>query len=161
MLSRSRSLVLAFCVAVPAIVAAPASAQARIPHLYYPTADSKLELSRAMEKAKADKRLVMVVFGSDWCVDCWVLDTLLHHPTIAPIVHQNFEVVKVDIGRWDLNLDITKKYGDPIEKGVPAVIILNANGAMLATTRDKPWENAIALKPEDVRDQLKAWAVRK
>jgi thioredoxin 1 len=136
----------------------PIRAQAAQRHLYYPTADAKAEIGRALEKAKSEKRFVMIVFGSDWCVDCWVLDTLLHYPAVEPIVRENYEIVKVDIGRWDLNLDVSNKYGNPIEKGVPAVVIVDAKGAMVASTKEKPWENARALKAEDIAAQLKAWA---
>jgi thiol:disulfide interchange protein len=142
-------------------IARPSQGQAAVRHLYFPTADAKAEIGRALDKAKETKHRVMIVFGSDWCVDCWVLDTLMHHPRVYPIVHDNFEVVKVDIGEWNLNLDVTQKYGNPIEKGVPALVILDDKGTMVASTKEKTWENARGLTPEVVRDQIKLWAARK
>lgn len=153
-----RSLFVALSLTI-GIGAAQAGAQAAIPHLYFPTADAKAELGRALERAKTKKHLVMIVFGSDWCVDCWVLDTMMHHPNVAPVVHDHYEVVKVDIGQGDLNMDLDKKYGDPISSGVPALVILDPKGTMIASTRDKPWENARAMKVDGVRDQLKAWTL--
>jgi thiol:disulfide interchange protein len=135
----------------------PASAQ----RLYQPTADADKDIAAAVAMAASQKKLVLIEFGGDWCVDCWVLDTLMHEKTVEPIVRESFLVVKVDVGSFDRNLHITKRYGDPISAGVPAVVILDGKGVMIASTKEKPWENARGMKAEDVRRQLEIWAAKK
>jgi protein disulfide-isomerase len=44
--------------------------------------------------------------------------------------------VKVNVGRFDKNLDIAKSYGVPLEKGIPAVVILSNQNQVLYATRE-------------------------
>jgi protein disulfide-isomerase len=43
--------------------------------------------------------------------------------------------VKVNVGRFDKNLDIARFYRVPLEKGIPAVVILSKQNQVLYATR--------------------------
>ena len=113
--AQARPLLLA-AFAIGFAFAGPAHGQTPVKHLYYPDADSKAEIGRALAAAKAAHKRVMIVFGSDWCVDCWVLDLTMHNPEIKPIVDENYEVVKVDIGRNKGKITIEFATVDDLER---------------------------------------------
>jgi protein disulfide-isomerase len=42
----------------------------------------------------------------------------------------------VNVGQFDKNLDVAKSYGVPLEKGIPAVVIISTNNVVLYATRE-------------------------
>jgi thioredoxin 1 len=102
---------------------------------YDEAADAKAALQQALGAAKAGQRPVLVIFGANWCEDCHVLDQALKQGRNAALVSREFEVVKVDVGRFNRNLDIARAYGDPIKKGIPAAVVLSPDNRVLYATR--------------------------
>jgi hypothetical protein len=97
------------------------------------------------------------VFGGNWCYDCHVLDTTFHSRQIAPLVDENYHVVHVNVGDYDKNLDLTKKYEIPLEKGVPSLAILDSDGKLVVSQKKGEFESTTRIGPEDVVDFLKKW----
>jgi len=44
-------------------------------------------------------------------------------------------VVKVDVGRFDRNVDVAESYSVPLKKGIPAVAIVSPQGRVMYATR--------------------------
>src|SRR5215831_10004282 len=80
-------------------------------NLYPENVDAKAEIAEALVNAAKTHRRVLLVFGGNWCYDCHVLDAAFHSPEIAPTLNRNYVVVHVDIGEYNKNLDLAKKYG--------------------------------------------------
>jgi thiol:disulfide interchange protein len=100
---------------------------AKLRELYPDNADAKKEIAAALQSAQKDHKRVLLVFGANWCFDCFALDYRFHQPDIQPLVDRNYHVVHVDIGRNDKNTDLVKKYNIPIEKGIPSLAVGEAN----------------------------------
>ncbi|MDQ2928950.1 MAG: thioredoxin family protein [Caldimonas sp.] len=115
-----------------AVVAASALA-ASLP--YDETANAKAEIQQSLAAAKTHHGKVLVIFGANWCEDCRVLDRALKADKSAKLIAAEFEVVKVDVGRFDRNLDVVAAYGNPIKKGIPAAVVLSAGNRVLYATR--------------------------
>ena len=126
-------------------------------HLYDSMADPKADIAAALKEAKAQKKRVILDFGGDWCGDCQVLDIYLHQSPNAELLSKHFVVVHVDIGRMDHNVDVAKKYKVPIEKGVPALAVLDANGSLLYSQENKEFENMRSMRSSDVTSFLNRW----
>jgi thioredoxin 1 len=105
------------------------------PPPYDESADAKAALQQALTASRSDGRPVLVIFGANWCEDCRVLDQTLKSGRNAELIAGEFRVVKVDVGRFNRNLDVTHAYGDPIKKGIPAAIVLSADNRVLYATR--------------------------
>ena len=97
-------------------------------------ADARATLQQGLDAARASGKDVLVVFGANWCEDCRQLDKALHGRT-ANLIDARFVVVKIDVGNFDKNLDVVKRYGYPIGKGIPAAVVLNADDKVLYATR--------------------------
>ena len=67
--------------------------------------------------------------------DCQVLDLYFHDAANRPILEANFVLVHINIGHGDQNLDIAARYGIPLDKGVPALAVLNRHGKLLYSQR--------------------------
>ena len=104
--------------------------------MYNENADAKAEISQALIQATSAGVPVLVIFGANWCGDCKVLDMAIKQGTSASLVAKEFRVVKVDVGRFDHNVDIAQTYGVPLKKGIPAVVVLSPKNQVLYVTRE-------------------------
>jgi thiol:disulfide interchange protein len=125
------------------------------PNLYKTDANAPREIRDAVATAARQQKNVLLVFGGNWCIDCHVLDRAFHQPRIEPLLQSNFLVVHVDVGRYDKNLQLAKKYHVDLEKGVPSVAVLDLRGALLYSSSE--FEKAHLLTEDDVIDFLNRW----
>lgn len=127
------------------------AAAAELP--YDEHADASAQLQQALAQARAEHRDVMLVFGANWCEDCRELDKALHGSSMA-LVANRFELVKIDVGNFDKNLGIAKHYGNPIAKGIPAVVVLSAADEVLYSTKGGELANARRMGESGIYDFL-------
>ena len=102
---------------------------------YNESADAKADVAQAQASAGSTHRPVLLIFGANWCEDCRALDAALKKGRNAELMAAEFTVVKIDVGNFDKNLDVVKRYGDPIANGIPAAVILSADNRVLFATR--------------------------
>jgi len=102
--------------------------------VYDESADAPAQVAQALAKAKADNKQVMIVFGANWCGDCKMLDGEFKKPAMKALLDANYVIVKVDVNRFNKNLDVVKPYGEVIKKGIPSIVIATpANKLVYAT----------------------------
>ena len=126
-------------------------------NIYPSTADAHANIKQALEKSGREHKRVLVVFGANWCYDCHVLDLAFERPDVAPLIAANFEVVHVDVGEGDKNQDLMKDYDVPMDRGIPAIAVLDSNGKLLYSQKNGEFEKARSLGPEDLLKFLNQW----
>ena len=124
-------------------------------------ADAHKDIQGALAQAQADGKLVLLDFGANWCLDCIVLSHLYEDPTVRPFLDDHFHVVNVDVGNWDRNLDVSQRYGSPIDGGIPALVILAGSGEVVASTKNGALADARTATAREVLDHLKRWVALK
>ncbi len=124
---------------------------------YDESADAKAAVHSALAAAKADKVPVLLIFGANWCEDCRALDGSLKEGKNAELIKKGFKVVKVDVGRFDRNLDIANEYGNPLKKGIPAAVVLSADNQVLYATKGGELANARRMSDSGVYDFFKQY----
>jgi thiol:disulfide interchange protein len=123
-------------------------------NLYSETANPTADIAAALVQARREHKRVLLDFGGNWCSDCQVLDIYYRQSPNAELLTKNFILVHVNIGHMDKNVDVAKKYHVPINKGVPALAVIDANGNLLYSERDKEFEHTT---PEAVTAFLNRW----
>ena len=101
---------------------------------YDERADPKADIAAALGSSRADDKPVLVVFGANWCGDCRTLEEAFTTGRAAPLIARNFHVVKVDVGRFDRNVEVAGMYGVPLRKGIPAIAVLAPEGNVVYAT---------------------------
>ncbi len=128
------------------------------PNLYDKNANAKGEIEEAVANAKKDHQRVILVFGANWCYDCHVLDQAFHQTDVAQILQRNFQVVHVDIGDdGKKNGNVAVEYQIPLEKGIPALAVLDSDRKLLYSQKNGEWESARSLDPDDLIALLNRW----
>lgn len=125
--------------------------------IYAPGVDAHAEIKHALAQATRQHKRVLVVFGANWCYDCHVLDLAFHRPDVEAVLTKNYEVVHVDVGEGDKNQDLMQRYQVPMNKGIPAIAVLDSEGKLLYSQKGGEFEKARALTPEDVLAFLNKW----
>jgi thioredoxin-related protein len=122
-------------------------------------ADAHADLATALANAQRDNRRVLLMFGANWCGWSRKLDTLLRqHRDIARTLLCEYELVNVDIGRRDKNMDIANDYGaDVANSGIPYLTVLAADGNVLTNQETGALEVDDAHDPARVQAFLKKW----
>jgi len=161
----------ALLIAGPAAAAVPAPkvgiasfAQLATPLPYpYDEALSPAATDAAVARARAEARkggkLLLVDLGGNWCGDCRVLAGTLERPEVKAFVDRHFELVTVDVGRFDKNLQVPAAYGITYRlKGVPALLVVDPKtGELLDMDRESALQDARAMTPQALVDWLAQW----
>lgn len=108
----------------------------------------------SLSQANQLNRKLIVVFGADWCPDCRALDGIFSDPETKSILDSQFVVMKVDVGRFDKNLSLNAKLGDPIQNGIPALVVLSPKGEFISSTKGGEFSNASKMTKEQVLEYL-------
>jgi thioredoxin 1 len=120
---------------------------------YNESANAAADLQRALAAAQANSNDVLVVFGANWCPDCRELDKALNGSSHA-LIAGRFQVVKVNVGRFDKNLDLANQYGNPIKMGIPAVVVLTADNRIVYSSNGGELANARNMGDTGIYDFL-------
>ena len=145
-------LVLVIVLAVSAVSARSAGRE-----IYPEPAQAKADLAAALKTAASAHKRVLLDFGGNWCPDCIVLDRYFHNPANLAILEANFVLVHVNIGKMDANLEIAEKYNVPLDKGVPALAVLDEKGKLLYSQRSGEFEAMRRLQSSAVTQFLVQW----
>jgi len=90
--------------------ATPAAPQAK-PPIYDETADAARAVEAAIARAQLENRRVLIQWGANWCPWCHKLhETCAADENLRKELLYEYEVVLVDVGRFDKNFDLAAKF---------------------------------------------------
>jgi thiol:disulfide interchange protein len=118
----------------PATVAASdETARSTQPSIYDESADGFQQIADALTTSKENHQRVLLQYGANWCGWCHRLHRLFEtDQDIANKLKADYVVVLIDVN-GEHNKDVDEKYGQPTRFGLPAIVILNAQGNQLTT----------------------------
>ncbi|HEY2675503.1 MAG TPA: thioredoxin family protein [Steroidobacteraceae bacterium] len=124
----------------------------------YPAATQAApDIAAALQNAAAAHKRVILDFGGNWCTDCRVLDIYFHDSANKPLLEANYVLVHVNVGHMDANVDIAQHYQIPLNKGVPAVAVLDEQGKLLYSQKTGEFEAMRHMQSSSVTDFLVRW----
>lgn len=134
--------------------------------IYDPNADGKELVAATVQRAGAEHKNVLLMFGANWCIWCHRLHaTLTTAPDLARALKENYELVMIDVNKRHgvaRNADVDATYGNPSKLGLPALVVLDATGKQLTTQDSGALEDGkSAHDPAKVMAFLKKWAPAK
>jgi thiol:disulfide interchange protein len=134
-----KALSLSFSLITTTVLPALAADQPKAvrPTIYDTKADGGKQIAEALTTAKREHKNVLLQFGANWCGWCHKLHNLFQSDKdIAAFLKANYVLVLVDVDKVDgkqHNADINERYGDPCRFGLPALVVLDADGKQLTT----------------------------
>ena len=132
-----------------------------LPIPYDETANAKTQIAAARTRAIKAHKLLLIDLGGNWCLDCRLLTGTMDLPELRGFLAKHYEIVTVDVGRFDNNLDIAAQYGlnDHFGGGVPSVLIIDPRTDTLRNPgHTAALADARTLTPQALADWLASWA---
>jgi len=161
------ALAVAVAAAIPAAAApAPkvgidsfAQLQTPLPYPYDEAADANAAVAKAKARAKAAHKLLLIDLGGNWCGDCRILSATMERPELKAFVDKHYQLVFVDVGRFDKNLQIPAHYGITQRlEGVPALLVVDPRtDRLLDAGRVSALQDARHMTPQALADWLAQW----
>jgi thiol-disulfide isomerase/thioredoxin len=126
---------------------------------YDTAADANRAVDAAFARARRTHKRVLLDLGGNWCGDCRILAGLMDLPQMHRFLAAHFEIVSVDVGRFDTNLQIPARFGFTRRLlGVPTVLIATPNGKLVNGSDVFALADARHMEPQAVADWLAKWA---
>jgi thiol-disulfide isomerase/thioredoxin len=126
---------------------------------YDEKANADAVVNAAFARAKKDGKRVMIDLGGNWCTDCIVLANVLELPEVKAFVDAHFELVSVDVGRFDKNLQIPKRFGIVKRlEGVPSLLIADPDGTLVNKGHVSALADARSMTPQGIANWIAQWA---
>jgi len=125
-----------------AAIAKSALAETDEPRPFDEARDVMADVDAALAAAKARGTRALLVLGGNWCHDSRGLAAKFEDPELAALIAARYELVWVDVGRRDKNLDVARRFGVGDLLGTPTVLILSADGALLNASSAHDWRDA-------------------
>ena len=127
-------------------------------HIYSETANPEADIAAALTRAKHEHKRVLLDFGGDWCGDCQVLDIYLHQQPNQELLEKNYVFVHIfTTSTFDRNVELAKKYGVPLEKGVPAISVLDDRGNVIHAQQTGEFNDMRHMEAEQLTAFLNRW----
>ena len=126
---------------------------------YDESANADAAVNAAFARARQNGKRVLIDLGGNWCGDCIVLANIMQLPQMKPFIAAHFEVVAIDVGRFDKNLQIPARFGITGRlEGVPAVIIAEPDGKLVNGGHIAALADARHMTAQSIANWLAQWA---
>jgi thiol-disulfide isomerase/thioredoxin len=131
-----------------------------LPYPYDEKADASAAVDRAFARAKAGNKLLLIDMGGNWCGDCRILAATMDLPEMKAFLGRHYEIVSIDVGHMDKNLQVPARYGvhDKLE-GVPAILVVDPKTGKQLVSRAQVAALADArhMTPQSLANWLAQW----
>jgi len=125
------------------LTAALAAQEAESAKVYDETADATKVVAAAVAKAKKENQRVLIQWGANWCGWCkWLATKMKTDAKLSRELLYEYQVVHVDVGQFDKNMDLAKSVGAEF-KAIPYLTILDGDGKPVAQQNTEPFENEV------------------
>jgi len=118
-------------------------------------AESKI--NSLIEIIKAQQKYGLIVFGANWCHDSRSFAKTLNSSRFKKLLKNNYEIVYIDVGDKDKNINLIRNYGVKGEFGTPTVFVIDSNGNVLNLDTAVYWRNAHSIDDDYKYDYLKSF----
>jgi len=118
--------------------------------LYLPSDHSMSDVTAALDAARKNNKLALVVMGANWCHDSRGLAARLYQEPLHSLVNEYYETVFVDVGFLDKGKDVISRLGPPVYYATPTVLIIDpVSGRLVNQTNRHQWANAYSISMDD------------
>ena len=128
--------------------------------LYMPSDDAMADVRIALNAARDNDKLVLVVMGANWCHDSRALASRLYQEPLKTLIDERYETVFVDVGYLDKGKDVISSIGPPVYYATPTVLILDpVSGQMVNADNRHQWGDAYNISMEESIEYFQFMAV--
>jgi len=110
------------------------------------------DLNKFIEETINAKKQPIIIFGANWCPDCRIFSGTINIPTIKSYIDNHFEILYVDVQRYEINMSLMEEYGIPSQEGIPRVLVFNYEKELINNTTTAEWRTARDRTSQEIFD---------
>ena len=110
------------------------------------------DLNKFIEKTINSKKQPIIIFGANWCPDCRIFSGTINIPKIKSYIDNHFEILYVDVQRYEINMSLMEEYGIPSQEGIPRVLVFNYEKELINNTTTAEWRTARDRTSQEIFD---------
>jgi len=92
----------------------------------------------------------LLTFGANWCSDSRKLAGAYAKEPLQSLLAKNVDVVFIDVGERDRNMDLAAQYKAPVMAGIPSVALVDSAGQILFSSQAKDLKNAANMSEQEI-----------
>jgi thiol-disulfide isomerase/thioredoxin len=128
-----------------------------LPYPYDKSADARADVDAAFARTQHNGKRVLIDLGGNWCADCRILAGIMQLPEVKAFIERHYEIVAVDVGHYDRNMDIPESFG--IDRFVlPTIIVADPDGTPVNVSDASELSDARHMTPQGIANWLARWA---
>ncbi|MEE9347066.1 MAG: thioredoxin family protein [Robiginitomaculum sp.] len=132
--------------------------EADAPRPYDETANARADIDAAMASARNNGTRLLLVMGANWCHDSRGLAARFERPKFVSLIEEHYELVYIDVGEKDRNIDIAQSYGIDGIVGTPTILVVTADGVLLNKATAPTWRNAASRTEAETLNYFTAYS---
>ena len=102
----------------------------------------------------------VIIFGGNWCPDCRILEGTLQIRTIKKFLQEHYQIMHIDVGRYDKNMELMSHLKIEQKKGVPRVVIFNFKKEILNSSTSSEWTSARERRQQEIFNYFQKYVVK-
>ena len=124
-----------------ALALAPAWSFHALPDKFEPARDAAADVQQAVALAQAQRKMVLVDVGGEWCTWCHVFDRFVaRSPEVRKAMQEGYILLKVNYSPQNSNQAVLSQW--PRAQGYPHFYVLDAGGRVVASQASAELEAA-------------------
>ena len=123
-----------------------------LPLPYDGTIYSVKNLNKFMNETIAENKQPILMFGANWCPDCRIFAGTMNIPKIKAYIEEKFNVLYIDVKRYEINMHLMEEYGIPSAEGIPRLLVFDKDKNLLNNLRTAEWRTARDRSSQEIFD---------
>ena len=109
-------------------------------------------LDNFIEKSIKDGKQPILIFGANWCPDCRIFSGTMNIPKIEKHINEKFNVLYIDVLRYEINMNLMEEFGIASAEGIPRVLVFDKNKNVINNSNTTEWRTARDRSSQEIFD---------
>ena len=110
------------------------------------------DLNNFIDSAIKSKKQPILIFGANWCPDCRIFSGTINIPKVKSYIDNYFEILYIDVQRYEINMSLMEGYGIPSQEGIPRVLVFDLEKELINTSTTAEWRTARDRSSQEIFD---------
>ena len=125
------------------------------PHAPYPEPYEEIkvtlnELREFIKKSVDQNKQSLVIFGANWCPDAKFLEAVMQLPTVENFLKKYVNVLNIDLGNYEINMELFNFFDSDIKDGIPRVFIMDNKGLNINLDSNDSMRKASEISAQEI-----------
>ena len=108
------------------------------------------EVNKFLSQSIAENKKPIIIFGANWCPDCRIFSGTIDIPKINEFIETYFNILYIDVKRYEINMNLIEYFDIPAEEGIPRVLVFDLNKKVINKSTTAEWRTARDRSSQDI-----------